>query len=44
MLGMFSIPVGTKKWNEAELIVVVKALELASYRQDFARKDFVIEF
>lgn len=43
VLGLFSIPVGVKDSNEAELLAVVKALELSSSREDMFGRNIIVE-
>lgn len=42
-MGVFSISVGIKDSNEAELIAVAKALELSSLRGDLSNKKIIVE-
>jgi ribonuclease HI len=43
LLRLFSIPVGIKDSNEAELLAVVKALELSTLKEDMFGKEVVVE-
>jgi ribonuclease HI len=43
VMGVFSISVGIKDSNEAELIAVAKALELSSLRGDLSNKKIIVE-
>jgi len=43
VLGLFSIPVGVKDSNEAELLAIVKALELSSSREDMFGRNIIVE-
>jgi hypothetical protein len=42
VMGVFSISVGIKDSNEAELIAVAKALELSSLRGDLSNKKLLL--
>jgi ribonuclease HI len=44
VLGFFSNPVGTKDSNKAELLAVVKALELSSLRNDKIGRKIIVEY